>query len=566
MCLFYVELLVDGAACVEGRMANSQANVLYDFERQADGELTISAGEMVKVTNKGVGEGWWEGINSRGETGLFPATYVEEVTSRPPAMPPPPLPEGYGMEVQTNYSSSNAQQGNVGGWDDDEWDDDEDDTASTVDQNHANNQYSRNSVELSVPSSTVVRSSSTGDISTLGRGDAAGKATVRRNFNRFTTFVKSGGEDYIIGKNKMNLPTDFVVEIMEMPDGKFGWKTTPNPHSCSITSPKKESKLKGLKSYIAYQITTSFGTTVSRRYKHFDWLHQRLQDKFAVIPIPPLPDKQISGRYEDAFIEHRRVMLQHWVDRISRHPVLSQSFVWIHFLTCNDEKGWKNGKRSAEKDEYVGASFFHSILSPPTLYDAGVAETQIETFGKFVKNMDDSVRNLQTAAMDQVKKHTGPYKRDSQRLGNAFKTLSSAFDNDKQAFYASQNLIQAIRHTGDTYDSIAQLFEEQPKNDLEPMIDVLHEYKGMLGEFPDIFIVHKGALNKSKELQRVTPDMSEVDQRMSVISYATLAEINHFKDEIVTDYNLMMKDYLKGQIQFYENIVVKLNESLNKYE
>jgi hypothetical protein len=34
---------------------------------------------------------------------------------------------------------------------------------------------------------------------------------------------------------------------------------------------------------------------VSRRYKHFDWLHERLVEKFTLIPIPPLPDKQIQG-------------------------------------------------------------------------------------------------------------------------------------------------------------------------------------------------------------------------------------------------------------------------------
>ena len=52
----------------------------------------------------------------------------------------------------------------------------------------------------------------------------------------------------------------------------------------------------GLKSYIAYQLTPSLNNIqVSRRYKHFDWLHERLVEKFCIIPIPPLPDKQISG-------------------------------------------------------------------------------------------------------------------------------------------------------------------------------------------------------------------------------------------------------------------------------
>jgi len=34
---------------------------------------------------------------------------------------------------------------------------------------------------------------------------------------------------------------------------------------------------------------------VTRRYKQFDWLHQRLTEKFNTIAVPPLPGKQITG-------------------------------------------------------------------------------------------------------------------------------------------------------------------------------------------------------------------------------------------------------------------------------
>lgn len=50
---------------------------IYDFDSQAQGELSISAGEILEITNKDVGDGWWEGTNSRGETGFFPAAYVQ---------------------------------------------------------------------------------------------------------------------------------------------------------------------------------------------------------------------------------------------------------------------------------------------------------------------------------------------------------------------------------------------------------------------------------------------------------------------------------------------------------
>ena len=36
-------------------------------------------------------------------------------------------------------------------------------------------------------------------------------------------------------------------------------------------------------------------------------------------------DFYIAGRYEEDFIEHRMNQLQSFVDRVCRHPVLSQS-------------------------------------------------------------------------------------------------------------------------------------------------------------------------------------------------------------------------------------------------
>ena len=51
---------------------------MYDFEAQPDtGELSITAGDILTVIRTDVGDGWWEGTNNRGESGLFPEAYVE---------------------------------------------------------------------------------------------------------------------------------------------------------------------------------------------------------------------------------------------------------------------------------------------------------------------------------------------------------------------------------------------------------------------------------------------------------------------------------------------------------
>ncbi|VEU21664.1 DEKNAAC102782 [Brettanomyces naardenensis] len=48
----------------------------YDYEKDEDNEIAFSEGE--KITNiQFVDEDWWVGTNSKGETGLFPASYVK---------------------------------------------------------------------------------------------------------------------------------------------------------------------------------------------------------------------------------------------------------------------------------------------------------------------------------------------------------------------------------------------------------------------------------------------------------------------------------------------------------
>ena len=53
---------------------------------------------------------------------------------------------------------------------------------------------------------------------------------------------------------------------------------------------------------------------MSRRYKHFDWLHERLEAKFPCMPIPPLPDKQVTGKRERQRHREREREREHvWV-------------------------------------------------------------------------------------------------------------------------------------------------------------------------------------------------------------------------------------------------------------
>lgn len=201
----------------------------------------------------------------------------------------------------------------------------------------------------------------------------------------------------------------------------------------------------GLKSFIAYSLTPSFSNVeVSRRYKHFDWLHDRLSSKFNVIAVPPLPDKQVSGRYEEHFIEHRRAQLQEFVNYMCRHPVLSTCDVWIHFLTCTDEKQWKLGKRNAERDQLVGANFCQSIEAPEKEILSSLVDPRIEENIMYVTKMDQCIKNLMHTAQDQHKKCINMYKREFMRIGESFFALGSAFEQNMQGMYSQASTSKYI--------------------------------------------------------------------------------------------------------------------------
>jgi sorting nexin-9/18/33 len=516
------------------------------------------------VTRTDVGDGWWEGTNSRGQSGLFPEGYVEPITTNTAA-------SSFGQSTTPSYNDNWAAQpeqeyhDNEEAWDDD-WDDDEDSQAST----------SAGDVGSAVlPPSVGFNPGLTGANRPVHAvvQPKASSGGVKKSSNILSPFMKSGADDYILGAKNKSVPGDMQVFVIEVAPGIYKWAPNQHPYGCQLASPKKESKLKGLKSFIAYQLTPSFNAIqVSRRYKHFDWLYARLYEKFIGIPIPPLPDKQISGRYQEDFIRHRLAQLQLWVDRICRHPVLAQSDVWMHFMTCTDEKRWKQGKRKAEKDEFVGSSFYYSIEAPQDPLDTMIVDKRVEHFYRFTVKMDEAVKHLHQTAQDQSKKYSGPYSKEFTRISNAFTQLADAFagsgvPNEDRA------LNECIRATSGTYDSIGKMYEKQPINDYEPMSDVLYEYKGLLSHWPDILQLHRGAVNKKREHQKLQ-DEGKVDpsttqtvyRKVDNVSYATLAEIDYFQGQRVSEFKEMIQNFLREQITFYEKITNVLRENLEKYE
>ncbi|XP_058117755.1 sorting nexin lst-4 [Anopheles ziemanni] len=596
----------------------TRVKVLYDFDGEPNSsEISIKVDEILTVTNTDVGEGWWEGMNSRGQRGLFPAAYVETIPDAP-QMPPPPAAAAVMMAQSGGQLKASATSAGAGGWNasggvakstsqpaiaaggnrydqttdewgeqqddwDDDWDDDND-TYSEIGPSSTAGAGSRANGAGSYQQQHQPAASYYANANNLpplpaSDGDSMSLASVatttvggRRAAGSGKIFSKSG-DTYLMGLPVPDVSETERVQVLAMEQQGIVWKPMRDTYTVSVDSPKKEKKFNGLKSFIAYQLTPSFNNIpVARRYKHFDWLHERLVEKFCLIPIPPLPDKQISGRYDEEFVEHRRVQLQEFVDWVCRHPILSTCGVWMHFLTCTDEKKWKTGKRTAEKDPLVGTMFCASVFPPEKTLLASQVDPQVESANMFVPQMDAAVKTLFAICGDQSKKFQVQWKKEYQRIGEGFSEMARALGTDERRATTQISLSNSVGQAAGVFISIGQLFGEQPKHDFVPFSDRLHIYRGLLAGWPDTLGEYRNAVQKRKDCERLTAEqkmdngqMQEVNRRVDVMSYALLAEMAHFRDERDTHLKDTIRNFLGAQIEFYKSIVQKLEQAQSHF-
>ncbi|KAJ8417937.1 hypothetical protein AAFF_G00227800 [Aldrovandia affinis] len=517
-----------------------KARALYSFQSVNEEEISFLEDEELLVLDENPVDGWLKGENSQGQRGLVPASYVEIIRPR--------------SNSNLTDSSLSPASSPV---------EDEDPRRRGRANGHALQSSYTNSNARYHPKLHLERHDS---VSSSRKGSMVG-----RNLNRFSSFVRSGVEAFVLGDVPMmaKIAESYTIEM-----GPWGpqWKESPQPFSCSIEDPTKQTKFKGIKTYISYRVTPSHtAQPVYRRYKHFHWLYNRLLHKFTVISVPHLPEKQATGRFEEDFIEKRKRRLILWMDHMTSHPVLSQYEGFEHFLMCANDKQWKLGKRRAEKEELVGAHFMLTFQIPSEHQDLQDVEERVDSFKAFAKKMDDSVLQLTHVASELVRKHLGGFRREFQRLGNAFQSISQAFTLDPP--YCSDALNTAISHTGRTYENIGEMFAEQPKDDLFHMLDTLSLYQGLLDNFPDIIHLQKGAFAKVKESQRMCDEgkmeQEEADgvrKRCRTVGFALHAEMNHFHRRREVNFKEMMQAYLQQQIAFYQRVVQQLERTLHMYD
>eukprot|EP00877_Chromochloris_zofingiensis_P009805 jgi/Chrzof1/5078/Cz15g10280.t1 len=389
-------------------------------------------------------------------------------------------------------------------------------------------------------------------------------------------------------------PYEAAADHTSIPTGSYNNGTTPTPEAYSkdfevvVADPVKQGE--GVAAYVSYKVRSRTtlpqykhsSNEVIRRFRDFDWLHDRLAEANKGIIIPPLPDKNAVQKFQMAtdFIEERRRALQVFINRVAAHPVLKSSKELQQFLEATEDEwtlemarvqvqaggakkrldtamGWIKGigtattnlvqgrtGDAAEDPEYIKVRDYlvhlDSHLSEAHRQAARLLRKEQE-LGEAVAEFGQAIERLGRLEEGNVQEALVQLSHKSQSVSQASKArtdlLAAQFEAPLKEAVRAVKAVQAV--CADRATSLAAL--SAAKHDLDTKKVRWAKLRGTPGSGSD----------KLAEAER---DINEADQRVrnAKIAYEEMVskmteELNRFQKERAAELNTVMRDFALTQ-------------------
>lgn len=219
--------------------------------------------------------------------------------------------------------------------------------------------------------------------------------------------------------------------------------------------------------------------TVTRRYRDFLWLYERLHDNNPGVVVPPPPEKQALNRFEANFIESRRMALERMVNKIAAHPILQMDGDLKTFL---ESESFNVAIKHSGRDPLLGES--KGIMS-----SIGISVSSGS--GKFIEHDDwfHDRRIYLDALENQLKalqKCTDTVVAQRKALSESCGDFSMSLHN-LAAVELSPSLSGPLDALGDLQLRIQELYQRQAMQDVLTVGIVIDEYIRMIGSVKKAF-------------------------------------------------------------------------------
>jgi len=602
-------------------MALQIGEALFTFEPEEETEIAIFEGEEVKIYNADVGEGWVEGENLRGERGIFPKNYVRITNDVVPQETSSPEVINQVIAIQANPAKSAIAVAAVNSQIYDEAPESVDDnwgeyTAETVQASNAtknnppaynspngedqalptqhfqNTKQAQNLTSTSAPSSATQSNNS----HNYTEDDESVAACLGRYLNRFTFFVKSQSEDYILGtlhaSQKSPAISDQLQIVQYGQDGPI-WAPANTPFTIQVNNYSKGDSRGVFAPHLYYQISkdTSPNSEVKRKYEHFEWLIENFRKKFPIALLPTLPNKV---PIDEVQLQKQIKMLNIWAEQVSNNPMLQQSKLIEHFMTIEDKKLFTKARKQSDGDKVIlGANYkVCEIESSAVISVSSRGDGELKRSVRLHEALGTGFAELCRATglyQDHCIKYVSPpvtlFEQSCKKLGDSLV---------EHRTFGTYELGQAFQQASEVVKDINADITTKPKQAYIDFSDRLWVHRKKLEGWPNLLNINELSIEKFKDaatwqakrhgstankLDTTTaPGTSGNDpaayndklveivkNRCDRVVTVTQAEINHHTLEMVKDSKQIMQQYLEKQIEMHKEMMEKYKKALDYF-
>ncbi|KAK4547052.1 hypothetical protein LTR36_001273 [Oleoguttula mirabilis] len=248
--------------------------------------------------------------------------------------------------------------------------------------------------------------------------------------------------------------------------------------------------------------------TVTRRYRDFLWLYERMHENSPGVVVPPPPEKQAVGRFDVNFVESRRMALERMLNKIAGHPILQHDGDLKTFLESEafnvDIKHKDRGKDPLLGGESKG--FMSSI---------GISSG---SGGKFIEHDDwfhdrriylDALENQLKALQRSTDTVVGQRK----GLADACGDFSASLHN-LAAVELSPSLSGPLDALGDLQLRIQELYNRQAMQDILTLGIVIDEYIRLIGSVKKAFEQRQKAFHSWHSAESKLQDIKKQQDKL----------------------------------------------------
>lgn len=265
---------------------------------------------------------------------------------------------------------------------------------------------------------------------------------------------------------------------------------------------------------------------VSRRYRDFRWLYHQLQNNHLGIIIPPPPTKQTYiGRFNENFIENRRLSLEKMLTKISNLPTICNDPDFIMFLTSTDfineskERERLSGLEIGTDEENTSADMNSSVLLDNEL----VVSASTSGFMNSLFSMSNKVNEPNDLIKDK-------------------KTYIENLEFNLRNFYKSLELIGGQRGEIITLVEEISLLTEELSS-----LEILKKTTDLLAEFSEIHLKLKDNLDRTNLQDQLTLGFT-IEEYLRIID--SIKSVFATRLKIYNKYQTCEQELYKKQTQF----------------